>query len=45
MVNAVEIKAALEEKTVTAPEPLFEMYPRLAESATPAKDEKVDTLF
>jgi hypothetical protein len=41
-VNAVEIKAALEEKPVPAPEPLFEHYPRLAESATPANDEKAD---
>jgi uncharacterized protein YecE (DUF72 family) len=33
VVNAVEIKAALEEERVTAPEPLFEVYPRLSESA------------
>jgi uncharacterized protein YecE (DUF72 family) len=39
VVNAVEIKASLEEKSVTAPEPLFQVYPRLAESATPAKDQ------
>lgn len=40
VVNAVEIKAALEEKPVPAPEPLFKHYPRLADSATPedAKD-------
>ena len=40
VVNAVEIKAALEEKPVSAPEPLFQVYPRLADSATPpdAKD-------
>lgn len=37
VVNAVEIKAALEEKPVPAPEPLFEHYPRLADSATPEK--------
>lgn len=43
VVNAVEIKAALKEKRVTAPEPLFKVYPRLAESATPARDE--ETLF
>lgn len=35
VVNAVEIKAALEEKPVAAPKPLFEHYPRLADSATP----------
>jgi len=33
VVNAVEIKAALEEERVPAPEPLFEFYPRLSESA------------
>jgi len=33
VVNAVEIEAALKEKRVPAPEPLFETYPRLAESA------------
>lgn len=42
VVNAVEIKAAIKEKTVTAPAPLFELYPRLAESATPAQDEETD---
>jgi len=39
VVNAVEIKAALEEKPVPAPEPLFKVYPRLSESATPDTDE------
>ncbi|HEU4432976.1 MAG TPA: DUF72 domain-containing protein [Pyrinomonadaceae bacterium] len=34
VVNAVEIKAALEEKRVPAPEPLFKHYERLEESAT-----------
>ena len=38
VVNAVEIKAALEEKTSPAPEPLFKVYPRLSESATPLED-------
>ncbi len=33
VVNAVEIKAALEEERVHAPEPLFDIYPRLKESA------------
>jgi uncharacterized protein YecE (DUF72 family) len=35
VVNAVEIKALLKEKPVPAPAPLFDLYPRLAESATP----------
>ena len=34
VVNAVEIKAALEEERVPAPEPLFQHYKRLEESAT-----------
>jgi uncharacterized protein YecE (DUF72 family) len=38
VVNAIEIKAALEEKTFPAPEPLFKVYPRLSESATPPED-------
>jgi uncharacterized protein YecE (DUF72 family) len=33
VVNAVEIKSALEEEPVPAPEPLFEVYPRLSDSA------------
>ena len=33
VVNAIEIKAALQEETVSAPEPLFKVYPRLSESA------------
>lgn len=36
VVNALEIKAALKEQRVPAPEPLFEHYPRLQESATGA---------
>jgi uncharacterized protein YecE (DUF72 family) len=39
VVNAVEIKAALEEKRVPAPGPLFEHYERLAESATPPEND------
>lgn len=35
VVNALEIRAALEEKPVSGPEPLFKVYPRLSESATP----------
>ena len=34
VVNALEIKAALTEEPVPAPEPLFQHYPRLEESAT-----------
>jgi len=34
VVNALEIKAALKEEPVPAPEPLFKVYPRLSESAT-----------
>ena len=43
VVNAVEIKAALEEERVPAPEPLFKVYPRLSESAVP--DEKKEKLL
>jgi hypothetical protein len=39
-VNAIEIKAALEEKTLSAPEPLFKVYPRLSEAAVPDKGEE-----
>lgn len=40
IVNAVEIKAAVEEKRVPAPEPLFKVYERLKESAVPDKSEE-----
>ena len=40
VVNAIEIKAALEEEPVPAPEPLFKVYPRLSESATPDEPEE-----
>jgi uncharacterized protein YecE (DUF72 family) len=44
VVNALEIKAAIEEERVPAPQPLFAEYERLRESATP--DESPDvTLF
>ena len=33
VVNALEIKSTIEERRVPAPEPLFEVYPRLSESA------------
>jgi uncharacterized protein YecE (DUF72 family) len=35
VVNALEIKSTLEERRVPAPPPLFEKYPRLADSAVP----------
>ena len=44
VVNAVEIKAALEEERVPAPEPLFKVYPRLSESGAP-DEEKEKLLF
>ena len=40
IVNALEIKAALEEERVPAPEPLFEVYPRLSDSAIPETDDE-----
>ena len=45
VVNAVEIKAALAEEPVSAPEPLFKAYPRLSESATPLDDHEGKRLF
>jgi uncharacterized protein YecE (DUF72 family) len=48
VVNAVEIKALLKEKPVPAPAPLFDVYPRLAESATPldtSEDDESPRLF
>jgi uncharacterized protein YecE (DUF72 family) len=39
VVNAIEIKAALDEKRLPAPEPLFNVYPRLSESAVPDESE------
>jgi uncharacterized protein YecE (DUF72 family) len=35
VVNALEIKSTLKEERVSAPDPLFEKYPELSESATP----------
>lgn len=43
VVNAIEIEAALKEKRVPAPEPLFSVYPRLSESAISKTAEQ--TLF
>ena len=45
VVNALEIKAALTEEQVPAPEPLFKVYPRLSESATPEAPENAPKLF
>ena len=45
VVNAVEIKAALEEERVPAPEPLFKVYERLRESAVPAENGEDKRLF
>ena len=43
VVNALEIKAALAEARVPAPKPLFDVYPRLSESAL--SDDKSPRLF
>jgi len=43
VVNAIEIDAALKEKRVPAPEPLFSIYPRLVESATFSHKEAQET--
>lgn len=48
VVNALEIKSTLEERRVPAPLPLFEKYPRLADSATPesaSSNSRQPTLF
>ena len=44
VVNALEIKAALEEERVPAPEPLLEHYTRLRESATPPEEDEGGSL-
>src|SRR5688500_18042886 len=44
VVNRSEIKAALMEERVPAPDPLFKQYPRLGESATKDEEER-PTLF
>lgn len=38
VVNALEIKATIEARKVESPTPLFDVYPRLAESAVPESD-------
>jgi len=47
VVNALEIKATLQEELVAAPAPLFEKYPQLEESAVPVAEasEGEPTLF
>ncbi|MFN2510358.1 MAG: DUF72 domain-containing protein [Pyrinomonadaceae bacterium] len=48
VVNALEIKSTIEERRVPAPLPLFEKYPRLADSAIPEEtlsDSTEPTLF
>jgi uncharacterized protein YecE (DUF72 family) len=45
VVNAIEIKAALEEEPVPAPEPLFKVYPRLSDSATKPEEPEEKLLF
>jgi uncharacterized protein YecE (DUF72 family) len=47
VVNAVEIKAAIEERRVRAPAPLFSEYDRLNEAATPVElgNERESELF
>ena len=47
VVNALEIKATIEEVKVPAPAPLFDRYPQLAESAVPEStiDSTEPTLF
>ncbi|MGH9958543.1 MAG: DUF72 domain-containing protein [Pyrinomonadaceae bacterium] len=38
VVNALEIKSAVEERRVPAPQPLFQKYPRLKDSAAPEQE-------
>jgi uncharacterized protein YecE (DUF72 family) len=45
VVNAIEIKAALGEERVPAPEPLFKEYPQLSESAVPDESGETKLLF
>jgi uncharacterized protein YecE (DUF72 family) len=46
VVNALEIKSTIEERRVSAPEPLFGVYPRLSESAVgSAEASKSELLF
>jgi uncharacterized protein YecE (DUF72 family) len=45
VVNALEIKAAIEERRVPAPPPLFSEYERLSESAEPSDPSEEPSLF
>ena len=45
VVNALEMKATLEERKVVAPEPLFSVYPALEDSAIPDSDAAEPRLF
>lgn len=43
VVNALEIKSSLEERIVPAPGPLFDVYPRLADSAESISESQTET--
>jgi uncharacterized protein YecE (DUF72 family) len=43
VVNGLEIKSTLEERMVPAPGPLFEVYPRLEDSAVPESESQTET--
>jgi len=43
VVNALEIKSTIEEREVPAPGPLFEVYPRLRDSAVPESESQTQT--
>jgi len=45
VVNALEIKATVEEERVPAPAPLFQTYPELRDSALPEDEDSAPTLF
>jgi uncharacterized protein YecE (DUF72 family) len=43
VVNALEIKSTIEEEIIPAPGPLFEVYPRLKDSAIPEPEPNTET--
>ena len=45
VVNALEIKATLTEEKCPAPAPLFQKYPRLADSAVPEGDQSIEPML
>lgn len=45
VVNALEVKSILNEEVVKGPAPLFQKYPRLANSAAPESEPSEPTLF